>query len=205
MRKLLLISGVAALVAPGVASAQPGCYEQKHDSRVAGTIIGAGLGALIGGSVAGHGSKTAGALVGAVGGGTVGNIAGGASVNCDNRTGYYDRNGVWHEASGYYDRDGRWIPAAPAAGAYERDVAYVGPANDLDGRENWLERRIQAGDASGALGRDDADRAFHKLADIRRHELHLRYDHGGLTADDRADVANMLDQLTDRVNDEWGF
>ena len=42
MRKLLLIAGIAslavpALAVPSMASAQPGCREQQHDSRVTGT------------------------------------------------------------------------------------------------------------------------------------------------------------------------
>ncbi len=150
MRKLLLIAGVAALAVPGFASAQPGCREQQHDNRVAGTVIGALGGALIGGAVAGHGSKGAGAVVGGVTGGVVGNVVGGASTNCANfpRGGYYDSTGVWHEADGYYDANGNWVDARPPAVDYSvaphpedygADVAYTGSRGDLNARESWLE------------------------------------------------------------------
>ncbi len=103
-------------------------------------------------------------MAGAVGGGVVGNVAGGSSVTCDRRAGYYDNDGIWHAnagyydagggwhaASGYYDGHGNWVDAArpaPAASAdsYGADVAYVGPSGDLSGREDWLEQRIQAGE-----------------------------------------------------------
>jgi hypothetical protein len=222
MRKLLLIAGVAALVVPSMASAQPGCREQQHDNRVAGTVVGAGLGALIGSAVAGPGSRGAGAVVGAIGGGTVGNIAGASSVNCDYspagyyddngvwraNTGYYDDNGAWHSASGYYDGDGDWVegvrPApAPSADTYSADVAYVGPSGDLTGREDRLEQRIQAGEDRGALTRYDADGDRGRLSSIRDLQGRLGDDHDGLTGDDRADLSSRLDDLSASVNAQW--
>lgn len=227
MRRLLLIAGIAslavpALVAPSVASAQPGCREQQHDSRVAGTVVGAGLGALIGSAVAGPGSRGAGAVVGAVGGGVVGNVAGGSSVNCDSRAGYYDADGVWranagyyddsgawHTASGYYDSDGAWVdgvrPAAPAPSAdnYSADVAYVGASGDLSGREGRLDQRIQAGEDRGALTHFDADGDRSRLSSIRDMQGRLRDDHDGLSGDDRADIGSRLDDLDASVNAQW--
>jgi hypothetical protein len=225
MRKLLLIAGMACLavptLVPSIASAQPGCREQQHENRVAGTVVGAGLGALIGSAVAGPGSRGAGAVVGAVGGGVVGNVAGGSSVNCDSRAGYYDSdgawhanpgyyddNGAWHTASGYYDGDGNWIdgarPAsAPSADSYSADVAYVGPSNDLSGREDWLDRRIQAGEDRGALTHFDADGDRSRLSTIRDMQGRLRDDHDGLSGDDRADIGSRLDDLNASVNAQW--
>ena len=224
MRKLLLIAGVAALAvpalaAPSVASAQPGCREQQHDSRVAGTVVGAGLGALIGSAVAGPGSRGAGAVAGAIGGGVVGNVAGGSSVNCETRTGYYDSrgvwrandgyyddNGVWRTASGYYDADGNWIDGvrpAPYAGGYGADVAYVGRSDDLMGREDWLERRIRAGEDRGALSHFDADGDRSRLSSIRDTQAQLSGDHDGLSGDDRADIGSRLDDLNASVNAQW--
>lgn len=142
MRKLLLIAGLAALALPGIAAAQPGCAQQRHDNRVADTVVGAGLGAVLGGAVA------------------IGNVAGGASTPCSGYTqaGYYDNNGVWHagpghydangewqSASGYYDGAGNWVDAAPPppvsapappppyAGDYGADAAYTG-SDDVRGR-----------------------------------------------------------------------
>jgi hypothetical protein len=222
MRKLLLIAGLAALVVPSIASAQPGCREQQHDNRVAGTVAGAGLGALIGSAVAGPGSRDTGAVVGAIGGGTVGNIAGGSSVNCDYllagyydengvwraNPGYYDDNGAWQTASGYYDGDGVWVEGVrplppPSADTYGADVAYVGARGDLSGREDWLQQRIEAGEDRGALTRYDADGDRGRLSSIRDLQGRLRDDHDGLSSDDRADLSSRLDDLNASVNAQW--
>lgn len=219
MRKLLLIAGVAALAIPSIASAQPGCREQQHNHRVAGTAIGAGLGALLGSAIAGPGSRGAGAVVGAVGGGVVGNVAAGSSVKCDSRTGYYDQNGewraypghydddgTWRAAGGYYDGDGRWVDGArpaPSVESYGADVDYVGPADDLTGREDWLDRRIAAGENRGALSHFDADGDRSRLSSIRDRQGRLRDDHDGITADDRADIGSRLDDLGASVAAQW--
>jgi len=225
MRKLLLIAGVAALTVPGLASAQTSCREQRHDNRVAGTVLGAVGGALIGGAVAGHGSKTTGAVIGGVAGGAVGNAVGGASsTNCDySRTGYYDSNGVWRTASGYYDADGNWVDTRPPAVDYGyetrrydnnyatnpydygRDVAYTGGRTDLNGRENWLQARIREGDTSGALRSYDANRDFRTLAGIRDDQTRLAYRHGGLNYYDRERIASRLDELQATVRTQWNY
>jgi hypothetical protein len=213
MRKLFLIASVASLAIPtlaipGMALAQPECRDQQHDNRVAGTLAGAGMGALIGSAVAGPGSRGAGAVVGAVGGGAVGNAAGGSSVTCDSPAGYYDDSGTWHAASGYYDGDGHWVDGArptPATSAdnYSADVAYVGPGRDLSGREDWMERRIQAGEDRGALSHFNADGDRSRLSSIRDMQGRLRDDHDGLSGDDRADLGSRLDDLNASVNAQW--
>jgi hypothetical protein len=206
MRKLLLIAGIASLAMPSLAAAQPGCREQQHDNRVAGTVVGAGLGALIGSAVAGPGSRGAGAVVGAVGGGVVGDAAGGASVTCTTPTGYYDDNGAWHAASGYYDGDGHWVDGArpaPSGGDYGADVAYVGRAGDLSGREDWMEQRIQAGEDRGALSHYDADGDRGRLSSIRDLQGRLRDEHEGLSGDDRSEIGSRLDDLNASVNAQW--
>ena len=233
MRKLLLIAGVAALAVPGLASAQTGCREQQHDNRVTGTVLGAVGGALLGSAVAGHGSKTTGAVIGGVAGGAVGNAVGGASTNCDySRTGYYDGSGVWHAANGYYDADGNWVDTRPPAvdyGSnydrrtysrtydsrtytyppntydYGRDVTFTGRRMDLTGRENWLEARIREGDTSGALRSWDANRDFRTLQGIRDDQTRMAYRHGGLTYDDRANLALRLDSLQASVRAQWSY
>jgi hypothetical protein len=204
MRRLTLIAGMVALALPGLAAAQPSCHQQKTDDRVAGTVVGAGVGALIGGAI-GHGP---GAIAGAVGGGVVGNVAAGSQVHCD-QTGFYDSNGVWHEASGYYDADGNWV-ANPPSGYYDSDghwvatapvgvgadVAFTGDRRDIDSREAWIDQRIHAGIDDGALTRDEAHQAFDDLSAIRAREAHLRTDHDGLTDGDRADLNTRLDDLS---------
>ena len=145
-------------------------------------------------------------MVGAVGGGVVGNAAGGSSVTCDTPAGYYDDNGAWHAASGYYDGDGRWVDGArpaPSAGGYGADVAYVGPAGDLSGREDWTEQRIQAGEDRGALSHYDADGDRSRLSSIRDLQGRMRDEHEGLSGDDRADIGSRLDDLNASVNAQW--
>jgi hypothetical protein len=216
MRKLLLIAGIAALAVPGLASAQPGCREQQHDNRVAGTVIGALGGALLGGAIAGHGSKGAGAVIGGVAGGVAGNVVGGASTNCADypRTGYYDANGVWHEADGYYDANGNWVDtrppavdysAAPNPDNYGADVAFTGRRDDLNGRESWLQSRIDEGNSSGAISRGDADRDFRTLARIRDDQAARSEEHDGLTDEDRDNIASKLDDLSNNLRAQWGY
>jgi hypothetical protein len=213
MRKLLLIAGVAVLAVPGLASAQPGCREQQHDNRVAGTVLGAVGGALLGGAISGHAS---GAVIGGVAGGAVGNVAGGASTRCADypRSGYYDSRGVWHEADGYYDSDGNWVETRPPAVDYSvapnpydysADVAYTGARGDLSSRESWLESRIQEGDASGAISRGDADRDLRMLAGIRDFQAAKADEHDGLTGDDRDNIASKLDSLSADLRSQWGY
>jgi hypothetical protein len=123
MRKTLLAAGIAAAaLLPTFALAQQTCEEQQHNNRVAGTVIGAGLGAVLGSQVSGHGARTEGSVIGAIGGAIAGNQIAKSKTNCAsaNAYGYYDSNGAWHansvdraSAAGYYDRDGRWVDGAP--------------------------------------------------------------------------------------------
>ena len=117
MLKPLLLAGLAAAAfIPSLASAQESCQQARHDNRVAGTIVGAGLGAILGGAVTGHGG---GAVVGGVGGAVVGNAIAGSGTRCgENQYGYYDERGRWvprtYTANGYYGPDGGWVASAPA-------------------------------------------------------------------------------------------
>lgn len=123
---LMLAALAAAALTPALASAQNACEQRKTDNRVAGTLLGAGLGAIVGSQVAGHGARTEGSVIGAVGGGVIGNQLSKSNKDCSGY-GYYDSRGTWHaNVSGYYDRDGHWI-AANGAGYY-------------DNRGQWHER-----------------------------------------------------------------
>lgn len=115
----LAASLVAATLIPGLAFAQQTC-EQRQSNRVVGTVAGAGIGALLGSAVAGHGDKTAGALIGGVGGAVIGNQMTRSAADCAHAYGYYDNNGLWHatgaartEARGYFDRNGDWVDGQP--------------------------------------------------------------------------------------------
>ena len=60
MRIHQLVAGVAvAALMPTLALAQTTC-EQRSTNRVVGTVAGAGLGALLGSAIAGHGDRTTG-------------------------------------------------------------------------------------------------------------------------------------------------
>jgi hypothetical protein len=117
MLKPLLLAGLAAAAfIPSLASAQDSCQQAQHDNRVAGTIVGAGLGAILGGAITGHGG---GAIVGGVGGAVAGNAIAGSGTRCgENRYGYYDGAGRWvpttSTAYGYYGPDGQWVANPPA-------------------------------------------------------------------------------------------
>jgi uncharacterized protein YcfJ len=84
MRKaiLLLAAAAASLSIPTVADARS-CQRRAHDHRVAGTVIGAIGGALVGNAI----SHRNGALIGGIGGAVVGNQV--SRRSCD---GYYYRH-----------------------------------------------------------------------------------------------------------------
>ncbi|MEO8115734.1 MAG: glycine zipper 2TM domain-containing protein [Phenylobacterium sp.] len=136
MRKHLLAAGIAAAaLMPSFALAQQTC-EQQQNNRVAGTVVGAGLGALLGSAIAGHGDKTTGAVIGGIGGAVVGNQVAKSNTDCSRAYGYYDNNGAWHassvaraNAAGYYDRNGNWVNGAPN-GYYNNDGRWVTASNN---------------------------------------------------------------------------
>jgi hypothetical protein len=93
--------------------------------------------------------------------------------------------------------------SARAADAAAADTAYVGAADDIAARENWLERHIHKGDSSGALRRGDAEHDFDVLGGIRQFEARQSDQHAGLTGVDRADILNKIDNLTAIVRSQW--
>ena len=134
MRKNLLAAGIAmAALLPTFALAQQTCEQQAQNDRIAGTVIGAGLGAVLGSQVSGNGARTEGSVIGAIGGAIAGNQIAKSRSNCvsANAYGYYDSNGSWHAnsieraaAAGYYDRNGRWVEGAPN-GYYDNQNRWV--------------------------------------------------------------------------------
>jgi hypothetical protein len=150
MRKNLLVAGIAAAaLLPSLAFAQQTC-EQQSNNRVAGTVVGAGLGAIVGSAVAGHGDRGTGAVIGGIGGAVIGNQVAKGSADCTHAYGYYDSNGAWHatsvarnQAQGYYDRDGRWVAGAPN-GYYDGQGRWVSAATSAsaagyyDANGHWV-------------------------------------------------------------------
>src|SRR5579871_6060861 len=78
MKTNLLVAGLLAAAAiPTLAFAQPydpGCVQANHDNHVAGTVIGAVAGAVIGGAIGSNNHNTgAGVAIGGVTGAVAGN------------------------------------------------------------------------------------------------------------------------------------
>lgn len=121
----------------------------SSDNTVAGGVLGALAGAILGSQVASHGARTEGAVLGGVAGAVIGGSVGNASskdgnIRCDSRGPYftYDqtmpyRVGRQRYASAYdnsyYTRQRCRLAAAPVD-AYERDYRYVRVCPDEDGR-----------------------------------------------------------------------
>ena len=152
MRMTLWAAGVAvAALIPSAALAQQTCQERQHDKRVAGTVVGAVAGGLLGNAVAQHGGKSGGTIIGAVAGAAVGNqLSRGAVAGCDHAYGYYDTQSRWHanavpaaDANGYYDRDGQWVDGAPM-GRYSANGEWISDRTDAetsgyrDARGYWV-------------------------------------------------------------------
>src|SRR5690349_2681058 len=98
MKNHLIAAGIAAVtLIPSMAFAEQSC-EHRSSNRVVGTVAGAGIGALLGNAIAGHGDKTTGAVIGGVGGAIAGNQLTRSSADCTQAYGYYDKAGAWHAA-----------------------------------------------------------------------------------------------------------
>ncbi len=146
-----LLAGAFAV--PSIASAQSyrpayqngGYYDPCRRDQVnrgtGGALVGGGLGALAGSSIAGRGAKTEGAVLGGILGAVIGSNVGKSGAACDSaydpsyrgsRTGYYDtapRDGYYgyQEPSyqqGYYDD------------RYSRDDYYVAPVTQAPTADN---------------------------------------------------------------------
>lgn len=150
MRIQTLVAGVcAAALIPTAALAQQTC-EQRQNNRIAGTVVGAGIGAIAGSAVAGRGDRNEGAVIGGLAGALLGNQVAKGQPDCMRAYGFYDNNGAWHanavarnNATGYFDRNGNWVEGAPR-GHYDRDGRWVEAISDVsaagyyDSRGLWV-------------------------------------------------------------------
>src|SRR6187455_2678667 len=99
MRIHQLAAGVAvAALIPTFALAQTTC-EQRRTNRVVGTVAGAGIGALLGSAIAGHGDRNTGAVIGGIGGAVAGNQLSKSQGDCSRAYGHYDNAGAWHASN----------------------------------------------------------------------------------------------------------
>ena len=150
MRKFLIAASIAALAAGASAAQAETICKQDKTGRTVATVVGAGIGAILGNVIDGGRERTAGTLLGGVAGGVAANQLAKDNTRCGEAYGYYDQGGRWHanrisagEARGYYDRDNRWVEGQPR-GYYDtsnRWVAFDGSSEtggytDRDGR--WV-------------------------------------------------------------------
>jgi hypothetical protein len=184
MLKLSLVAGLAvAALIPSMAAAQS--CQQQRDNHVAGTVVGAGLGALAGNAIGGRRNGVAGAIIGGVSGAVIGNQLTRPAYDCSRAYGYYDNAGMWHatntdraSASGYYDRDGDWVNGAPN-GYYDGSGRWVAGASSqtpdgyYDSRGYWV--------PASAAGYYDSDGQWVAAAAPGHWENHPRWVAGPAT------------------------
>jgi hypothetical protein len=189
MRSKLLIAGFMMAVAlPATALAQPydpGCVQQNRDNRVAGTVVGAIGGALIGGAIGGRHNGGAGAVIGGVTGAAAGNaIAGSNNHPCP---------------AGYYYAP----PPAPGYGpGYGGGGGFWGGApTGVHERIDFMQDRINRSYSNGMISRRESADANRELNFIRSEDSRLRYQDGGrLRPEDRDYLQGRLDNLGQRLH-----
>ena len=146
MKSKLIAVFLGATMIPSFALAQQTC-EERTNSRVAGTLAGAAIGALLGNAVAKN-DRAAGTIIGGIGGGVIGNQI--SKGDCEHAYGYYDNNRVWHAnpkssvaATGYYDRNGNWMNGVPN-GYYDRQGHWIASGGNTvaagyyDSNRRWV-------------------------------------------------------------------
>lgn len=161
MRIQTLVAGVcAAALIPTIALAQQTC-EQRQNTRVVGTVAGAGVGALAGSAIAGRGDHTEGAVIGGIAGALLGNQLTKGKADCTRAYGYYDNNGAWHanavarnNASGYFDRNGAWVEGAPR-GRYDRDGRWIEATTDASAAGYYDAKRLWVPASASGYYTDD--------------------------------------------------
>ena len=200
MKKTLLISGLIALAIPAAAMAQPydpGCVRSNQDNRVAGTVLGAIGGAVIGGAVAGNGHKNDGAVVGALGGAVAGNaIAGSQNHPCPSGYVYVER------------RDQGPPPPPPERRDYgdnrdhhdHRDF-WDGAPQDIHQRIDFMQQRVDRSIQGGWLSRREARDITNQMRRVRQEDRRLEYQDGGrLRPQDRDYIDSLLNNLSQRLH-----
>ena len=96
------------------------CQRVKQNRNVAGTVIGAVAGGLLGNAVASGGGKTGGTIIGAAAGAAVGSNVARSTINCDNGRPYWTREQTadyssyqgyhgQHDDDWYRQHDCRWV------------------------------------------------------------------------------------------------
>ncbi len=213
MNNKLIIAGVLAAMLPAAAMAQPAdpsCVRSNNNSRVEGTVLGAGAGALLGSVLAGRHSRGEGAVLGAVGGGVAGNVITGQR-NDPCPPGYYyppqqpgygqPQPGYGQPQGGYGPPPGNGYGPAPQAGGYGAGYDqgagrfWNGAPTDIRERVQFMQDRIGQASSNEQLTPPETRRAQTELRSIR-HYIHAQYSqYGQLTPDQRSYVQARLDHL----------
>ena len=148
---------------PHGARAQETCEERRNSAAVS-TVIGGGIGALLGSAVAGREDRAIGAVLGGIGGSLVGRqVTPRTDPDCATAYGYYDNANRWHAtgvrrgaAKGYFDNRGAWVEGAPS-GYYDERGAWIA-ANDLQDAAGSYDRRGNWAPAAATGYRDSSGR-----------------------------------------------
>ena len=222
MNTKLILAGVLAAVLPSAALAQPpdpSCVQSNQNSKVEGTVLGAGAGALLGSVLAGRHSRGEGAVLGAVGGGVAGNVISGQRNDPCPPGYYYGPNGpppppggpgygqAGYGQPGYgqpgdgqpgYGQPGYGQPGygqtgygpPPSGGGF-----WQGAPTDVRQRIDFLKQRVDRMSANGRISPDAAQSAYTRLNRVR-HYAHTNYERqGSLTPDQQSYVQSQLDYV----------
>lgn len=196
MRNYLLAASFAAIIAiPAVSQAQTtACQRDQRNDRVAGTVVGGALGALLGSAVAGNSSNTEGTIIGGVAGAIAGNQIAKSGARCPE--GYYE---VPTTAPVYADDYRSYYDAR---GGFNRERFWAGAPTNVYDRIAFLEQRVRRGIDSGAITRREADRAFREISEVRREAARMRRDrYGRYNPRDEARLQRRLDDVSQQV--QW--
>ncbi len=212
MKTKLILAGVLAAVLPSAALAQPpdpACVRSNQNSQVAGTVLGAGAGALLGSVLAGRHSRGEGAVLGAVGGGVAGNVISGQRNDPCPPGYYYGPNGAPPPPQGGpagYGQPGYGQPSQPGYGqpgygqqGYGAPTSgggfWQGAPTDVGQRIDFLQQRIDRMSANGRISPDAAQSAYARLRRVR-HYVHTNYQrYGSLSPDQQSYVQGQLDYV----------
>jgi hypothetical protein len=187
---LVAIASLGAFAgASAPALAQPydsACVRANHDNQVAGTVVGAIGGALIGNALGGRHDRGADTAIGAIGGGLAGNaIAGANNHPCP---------------SGYVYQGPPGPPPPPPPPGDRRDFWYGAP-EDLHQRIDFMQDRINRAAGSGWISPRETRQANHELMRIRDEDRRLHYQDGpDLRPVDRDYLQSLLNHLSERLH-----
>ena len=208
MNKKLILAGLLAAVLPSAAVAQPpdpGCVQSNQNSKVEGTVLGAGAGALLGSVLAGRHSRGEGAVLGAVGGGVAGNVISGQR-NDPCPPGYYypqQQPGYGPPPNNGYGQSGYGQPGYQQQGYGQAGYGpppggggfWQGAPTDIRQRIDFLQQRVDRLSANGRITPDAAQRAYARLRQVRRY-AHTNYQrYGQLTPDQQGYIQSQLDYV----------